>query len=182
MAKPVKEIQYAQSLLDRSRGMLTRLHTSGAPPQAILRKSTSNAYYAVFHCITNGGAKVLHAHTKSRVFSARAFFHNRIKDTFTKQLNDAILPEKSKKTYRQYFRAESLPFVVRLSNVFVELQMKRHQADYDFEVKYTKSDVINTLNDAQNAIKAYEDFYSQYPEDLKTMTSILLYEKISQVL
>ena len=124
----------------------------------------------------------MHVHDNARVFSARAFKHAQIKTVFEQQLNANLNSSAKEKKYRPYFTANSLEHIVSLSEAFVLLQIKRHQADYDFEVKFEKSDVIDSLNNASNAIQIYHDLYESYREDLKTMTSILLYEKISQVL
>ncbi len=181
MAKPVKEINYANSLIEISRGMLTKLHSSGAPPQSILRRCTSNAYYALFHCLCNGGARILHNHDNSRKFSARAFKHDRMYSIFDKDFNSNILSD-DRKRFRHFYNENVLEKIVDLSNSFTQLQNKRHQADYDFEISFKKSEVIESLVDAENAIKLYEELYLHWRENLKTLISILLYEKISQAL
>lgn len=80
--------------------------------------------------------------------------------------------ERSKHAWRQVYRAldhgtaknacKNQEFVSKFpkpvedfANMFVSLQIKRHDADYDPNKKYTKSEVIQDIDSAEQVIKDF---------------------------
>jgi hypothetical protein len=91
---------------------------AGRPNQAYLRRSLSTTYYALFHALAKLCADELIGVTKARtepwVRVYRALDHGSAKDALKQKLVQSLDP--AAKTY---------------ADVFIELQEKRHTADYD---------------------------------------------------
>lgn len=117
-------------------------HGSGKPSQANLRRAISSAYYAMFHALARQAADLLVGGQNS---------------------------DKSKPAWRQVYRAlEHNPVcnacrdqamlskfpkgIEDFANAFVALQRKRHNADYDPYVRFTKSEAATDVILARQAI------------------------------
>lgn len=145
-------LRQAYSLLDSA---------TGRPRQIDLRRAVSNAYYAVFHALTDRSARLVvsgASRERFRRYVRRGFPHGRMRLTCgkfgalptAKRRGTAVIP--------------LLPVVVeevtteirRIATAFYELQEERHDADYDHTRSYTKSEVINRLAQAEDAIALIE--------------------------
>ena len=120
----------------------------GAPKQSDLRRAVSTAYYALFHCLARNCADTLVGRTPGyrsepawrRVYRALEHGHAR--------------SQCSRPTIRTF-----PPQIGLLAEVFVDMQSKRHQADYDPqspEGRWIKSDVEEEINSAANAIEEFD--------------------------
>ena len=119
---------------------------SGRPTQASLRRATSSAYYALFHCLARECADLLIGGSGSDRSDAawrvvyRALEHG---------------PAKTKCRKREMTR--KFPEEVRsFANAFAELQEKRHSVDYDPFVQFTKSDASTDIATVELAITAFK--------------------------
>ena len=134
--KPLDLIASAQILVKSCKGK---------PSQVSLRRATSSAYYALFHCLARNCADLL-------VGGANA--------------------DKSKHAWRQTYRALEHGFaksackdgiiakfpkeVEDFANAFVSMQEKRHAADYDPFVRLTKSEVVADIETTNEAIAEFQ--------------------------
>lgn len=116
----------------------------GRPRQANLRRAVSTTYYALFHCLAACCADML-------VGSAGS--------------------DRSEQAWRQTYRAllhgparqrcahdniEWFPNEIQdLANVFVNMQTKRHSADYDPEAAFSKPEVIQDIDETENVIRQF---------------------------
>jgi hypothetical protein len=119
--------------------------TPNKPRQSDLRRAVSTAYYAMFHTLSKSCADLL-VGTASRNRSKpawhqmyRALEHKRVKGACECK---KILPE---------FPADIQDF----ANLFVEMQAKRHKADYDPLEKFFKSAVVIDVGRVTLSIKKY---------------------------
>ncbi|ADW67325.1 hypothetical protein [Granulicella tundricola] len=117
------------------------------PRQASLRRSVSTAYYALFHLLVQDAAKRLSPGSPNGLTQqiGRAFVHGDMKQackSITAQPTSVLLT----------LRPQG--FSLRLQSVagtFVNLQEQRHAADYDLTRTYTRIDVLNVVDTAQDA-------------------------------
>jgi hypothetical protein len=127
------------------------------PRQANLRRSVSSAYYAVFHflveeaCCIQFGTQ--HVQAPFRYALGRAFTHSIMKEACTSfgggTLKESVikgLPRDSNGKYAVHFAIKDL------AANFVELQEKRHVADYDRGERLHRSDVLFLLDEAVNRV------------------------------
>ena len=134
------------------------------PSQANLRRAVSSAYYALFHCLARSGTDLL-------VGGAGA--------------------ERSKPAWRQVYRAldhgtakaacgdgrllSRFPKPIEdFGNVFLTLQKKRHSADYDPFVRLTRSDVLQDIATAEQAIRG---FSAAALKDRRAFCTLVLFKK-----
>lgn len=146
-------------LLDQARKLLYLDPTR--PKQANLRRAVSATYYALFHFLTTQSARTLiGAHqslTSYRHLLARAYVHGEMKSACI-AFGGGSYPRSL---------AAGLPtdFAVRkeiedIAMAFVDLQSKRHIADYDFSQTLTRADVLATIEVAHASIDEFNKFDS----------------------
>ncbi|MCA8906400.1 MAG: hypothetical protein KDA49_18190 [Rhodospirillaceae bacterium] len=134
--QPTDLIQAAKDLAEAGKGK---------PRQAHLRRAVSTAYYAIFHCLAQACADMMIGGSGAdrsqpawrQVYRAlehgaakSACQNSRVVKKFPKDIDD-------------------------FASVFVELQGKRHLADYDPNVRYYKSSVKADISAAEDAIKQF---------------------------
>lgn len=118
---------------------------NGKLRQANLRRAVSTAYYAMFHTLARCCADLLmggagsSSSTDAWKLVYRAVDHGAAK---TACLSGEIVDK---------FSQEIQDF----ANAFGTLQEKRHEADYDPNIKYTKSEVIVDIQLANAAIESF---------------------------
>jgi hypothetical protein len=128
-------------LLDQA-VMLATIDTK-KPKQANLRRAISSAYYAVFHLLVDEACRVQigtqHNQAPFRQVLGRAFAHGGIKDA-CKSFGGGTLKKSVGKGLPVGF---TVPAEIRkLATTFVDLQEKRHLADYDLAERFKRSDVL----------------------------------------
>ena len=123
------------------------LATSSArrPRQTDLRRAVSTTYYALFHCLAKccadmvvGGVGSDRSRPAWRQ-TYRALGHGTARKRCEHQ-----------KSIRQ-FPAE----IQDLANVFVDLQKKRHAADYDPDTVFSKPEVLQDIDEAETVIRGF---------------------------
>jgi uncharacterized protein (UPF0332 family) len=135
--QPVDFLKTASDLLDAGKGK---------PTETNLRRACSTAYYALFHTLCRTCANMLvgkgAAQRTKRAWTQvyRAVEHNTAK---TNCLRKDIIKR---------FPAEVQDF----ANQFVQMQEKRHRADYDPHEKFYKSSVIADIDAVRVAIQGFE--------------------------
>ena len=117
----------------------------GKPSEASLRRATSTAYYAVFHCLATEGADLLIGGLNASrskhawVQTYRALEHGYAKS----QCENLNVIKKFPKAIEDF------------ANAFVTLQKKRHEADYNPFARFSKSTVRADIDLAEQAIRAF---------------------------
>lgn len=118
---------------------------NGRPTDVSLRRATSAAYYALFHCLARECANLLIGVNKSNISSQawrqvyRALDHN----TVVNQCKNETIKKFPKE-------------IEDFANQFTSMQKKRHSADYDPFTKFVKSEVIADIQLTENAITLFE--------------------------
>jgi len=118
----------------------------GKPRQAHLRRAVSTTYYAMFHALARCCADLLIGGPGSRrseeawIQVYRALDHSSVKDTCTK-----------KKSVLSKFPKEIQDF----ANIFLQMQIKRHDADYNPDGTVFKSAVLTDIAIVEAAIEGF---------------------------
>ena len=130
---------------------------NGAPRQANLRRAISTAYYALFHAIVTDVADQL-AGAGQRSSPQYAMVYRSVAHRDISDLCTNIVKQKIPEKYKPFqppggFGADLLA----VANAFVDLQEKRHSADYDPLYRVTASDVDLTLQTARAALHLWRN-------------------------
>lgn len=120
--------------------------SKGKPTEAFLRRATSTAYYAVFHCLAREGADLLIGGLNaSRSKQAWAQTYRALEHGYAKaQCENMSVIKRFPKAIEDF------------ANAFVTLQKKRHDADYNPLARLSKSTVQADIALAEQAIRAFK--------------------------
>ncbi len=126
---------------------------AGPPRQANLRRAISASYYAVFHAAVTA-ASDLFVGAVNRATSRYALVYRSIDHKRLRELCDDITKPTLPAKYASYapqngFGADIVAFATAL----VDLQEKRHLADYDPLFRATSSDALLVLRTAEAALE-----------------------------
>jgi uncharacterized protein (UPF0332 family) len=135
------------------------------PKQASLRRAISAAYYAVFHLLVDEACRVQigaqHNQAPFRQVLGRAYAHGVMKDA-CKSFGSGTLKKGVLKGLPTGF---TVPEAIRLlAATFVDLQDKRHLADYDLTERFERSSVLALLKQVEQRV---EDFRNLAPSNEK---------------
>ena len=132
----------ATDFLDTARELLKS--SRGAPRQANLRKACSATYYALFHTLCTVCADSLTVRGTRRAWLQvyRAVEHG-VANKRCKEIADRDLG----------FPDEIKDF----ANMFCQMQIKRHTADYDPSARFYKSEVETDIKVAETIITAFRN-------------------------
>ena len=117
----------------------------GRPRQAELRRAVSTAYYALFHALAHCCADMVVGATRASRSQAawnqtyRALEHGLARN----QCNN--------RSMMRQFPAEIEGF----GKQFVDMQQKRHFADYDPETAFRRNEVIHLIDQTESVIAAF---------------------------
>jgi len=117
----------------------------GKPSQVSLRRATSSAYYAMFHCLARNCADLLVGGTNA-LRSKHAW----------RQTYRALEHGFAKSACKDGLVAKFPQAIEDFANNFVAMQEKRHAADYDPFVRLTKSEVVADIRAAKEAITEFQ--------------------------
>ena len=126
------------------------------PRQANLRRAVSSAYYALFHALVDEACRAVmgsqHDQAPYRHVLARGFAHGTMKQACA-SFSGGTLKAAVAKGLPPTFQ---IPNEIRaVATAFVELQENRHLADYDLTERFSRSDVMALIQQAETVI---EDF------------------------
>lgn len=127
------------------------------PRQANLRRAVSSTYYAMFHflvdeaCRTSLGAH--HEQAPYRHVLGRAFAHVTMKQA-CKSFATGTLKSGAARGLPKTFSIAAA--TKHIAEVFTNVQDKRHAADYDLATRFTRSDALVLIEQAEDAIKAFK--------------------------
>ena len=114
------------------------------PRRTDLCRAVSSSYYALFHCLAKSCAD-LFAGARANV-DRRAW----------RQAYRAIQHGTAKNRCKQHDIMQTFPDAIRdFGDLFVEMQRKRHTADYDPDARFTKSDVLKDIDRVRNVIRRF---------------------------
>lgn len=118
------------------------------PKQASLRRATSTAYYALFHFLVDEATRYLVGggaqRERLRSHVARSFEHRQMKDAAQKFLRGS---------HPWALQRDALPReVFEIANAFVSLQQERHDADYNRERTFYKTEAQALIRVARSTM------------------------------
>ena len=116
----------------------------GRPKQAYLRRATSTAYYALFHCLAENCADMLVGGPGS-VRSRPAW-----NQTY-RALQHGFARSRLERDDIRKFPAEIQDFAI----TFVAAQKMRHEADYNPHSRWDKDGVMQGIYEAESAIRRF---------------------------
>jgi len=145
----------ADDLIQQARH-LTSLDAAGRPKQANLRRAVSAAYYALFHFLIDEACRSLLGTTLElqpmRRLMAGAFNHADMK-WVSQRFAQPVLDQR-------FQPAVEDPAVNRdtqkVAGAFVELQEKRHAADYNLNEPFVRIDCDKAIEQAADAMARWE--------------------------
>jgi len=127
-------------LLETARRLLQPRNRKGRPRQADLRRAVSTAYYAVFHALCRLCADVVIGRRRD---TRRAW----------QQVYRAVQHGEAKKRCNQLTKVD-FPFELKdFCAIFMHLQERRHEADYDPLACFTLKDVQQLVAMAERAVR-----------------------------
>ena len=121
----------------------------GRPRQAELRRAISAAYYALFHTLATNCADLLVGNRQSTQTrqawrqAYRSLDHGQVKKQCTERRPKRILRK---------FPQEVQDF----ADQFVKMQRLRHLADYDPFESFTRSEVVQVVEETRTAVAEFE--------------------------
>jgi hypothetical protein len=120
------------------------------PRQANLRRAISATYYAVFHLLVDEAVRVQigaqHHQSPLRQVLGRAFAHGVMKEA-CRSFGGGTLKKSVAKGLPATF---SIPVeICDLAQTFIDLQDKRHLADYDLTERFKRADVLTLIREAR---------------------------------
>jgi len=139
-----------KDLLDQAERLLS--HEQKRPRQARLRRAVSTAYYALFHLLDSAANRRMAPRSPKNLDlqMQRAFDPGAMKDV-CKSFAGGTLPPMV-----QHLQTGQIEPEQRLiARTFVDLQGKRHAADYDLVVTLTKQEVADDINKVKEAFAAW---------------------------
>jgi uncharacterized protein (UPF0332 family) len=130
----------ARDLLEQARHLATT--DRWRPKQANLRRAVSSAYYALFHMLVGeASARLLGRRlARYRAGLGRAFTHEALKAT-SRAFADGALPGLG--------ALPVPPALVALADTLVQLQTRRHSADYDRAAQFGRTEVLELIEQAE---------------------------------
>jgi uncharacterized protein (UPF0332 family) len=152
--QPLDLVESADVLLSSSRGK---------PSQVSLRRATSSAYYAMFHCLARNCADLLVGGVNS----------DRSKHAW-RQVYRALEHGIAKNACKDRLVANFPQAIEDFASNFASMQEKRHAADYDPSIRLTKSEVAT---DVRTARKAIEQFRQVALKDRRAFAVYVLFKK-----
>jgi hypothetical protein len=165
-------------LLEQARHLAARERRK--PKQASLRRALSATYYALFHLLTDEAASLIApgqslAQLRPRI--QRAFIHREMEQS-SRAFSFAGGAPKVPTEIAEMARTFSTPpaDLVLVAEAFVDLQEARHEADYNASAKFTRQDVITTINTARDAFQAWRRIRS-HPLSRAYLISLLIWNK-----
>lgn len=158
----------ARLLLRRKAGQRGRL------PGALVRRSISTTYYALFHFILDEvGRHVVGSGNGLRVrrrILARSIAHKDIKLACERIRGAAIDPK-----FQQYFGLASAPrFAQELARTFPDAQSKRHDADYDLNKALSEADARLLEARVRRVVRRWRKATSASDRDFKHAVCALI--------
>lgn len=149
-----------EHLLDQAL-LLVNATPGRKPRQVNLRRAISTAYYAVFHQLLTAAADEV-VNKGMRGDSRHSLVYRSIDHGAVKRIcNEAAQPTPTPK-YRNFVPLTGFePTIRRFSIAFLQLQSRRHDADYDPSQMFTTVDALFAIDLAENALNDFASFSAE---------------------
>jgi hypothetical protein len=141
-------VSLAADLVDQA-AHLTALER-GRPKQASLRRAVSSAYYSLFHLIVDDASRYLVVGSHLRAAVARSFEHQALRAAAA-SLGDVSRKPAAAHWFRPHVRDPISQDLTFICDAFVDLQGRRHRADYDTDATFTRLQTEGIVNIARRA-------------------------------
>jgi len=144
-------------LLDIAQSLLETSQTGrGRPRQEYLRRAVSSVYYALFHCLAEQCADNFIGTMRGAEQTKSAW-----KQVY-RSLNHNIAKEACKELLKQNYRQKFPMAAQTYAQFFIDMQRKRHDADYDPFELFTKDDVSGMIAAIKQVIEAFENLPAKH--------------------
>jgi len=147
------------------------------PNQVNLRRAVSATYYAVFHLLIDEALRAFIGVPSQNVALsaalARCFKHTEM----LKAAEDFAKPTPSKRIRRRLGSTPIDPRVQKLAELFRLLQERRHQADYERDVIFTRTEVLTLISRTRRVVDEVEQFRNE-SSFLLFLLACLVYERL----
>lgn len=129
---------------------------AGPPRQVDVRRAISAAYYGVFHFVAAAAADEFVGKTK-RSSSRYGLAHRGIDHRWLRDLCDDLKKPTPPQKYIPHLPNKGVgPNLAAFATAVVELQEKRHGADYDPMIRVKTSDALAAIKTARAAVARFE--------------------------
>jgi hypothetical protein len=124
----------------------------GRPRQTDLRRAVSTAYYALFHLLTQDGARHISTNPELQPLVARAFGHGEMK-----QVSDLFARNRLPDHLSRLVPVMPADLQV-VADAFFQLQEARHRADYDIRPDrgFRREEARTQIRRAREAFEAWQ--------------------------
>jgi hypothetical protein len=127
----------------------------GAPRQADLRRAISSAYYALFHAVLTEAADDLIGRTH-RMTPRYALAYRSIAHSSIRRLSEDILKPSLPAKYADYVpRGGFGQDLIAVATALIDLQERRHLADYDPLFRVRASDAVLAVATSRSALARF---------------------------
>ncbi|MDP4023802.1 hypothetical protein Q8W71_14300 [Methylobacterium sp. NEAU 140] len=135
-------------------GVARTLASGATPSDAAHRRAISTAYYALFHAALRTAAERFigrdEGETAAYALLYRGFAHGRMRDVCVAIEKPHLAPRYAKLLRRPRVSQEMRTF----ASAFVDLQQRRHTADYDPQAELGRADAADACDSAELAMTA----------------------------
>lgn len=156
-------------LLDQARHLAGR--EPRRPRQASLRRAISAAYYAVYHLLVAEATRILIRDSLLRGRFARAFEHANLKSA-SRAFANAQPNQLSKLTGG----VPVPPDLEIVANAVIDLQEARHEADYNVDQRFSRSEASDVIAQAAAAFQAWQRVRN-HPAARNYLAALLLWKQ-----
>ena len=140
-------------LFDRA-SKLIAIHV-GPPRQVDVRRTISAAYYATFHATIAAAADQFIGVT-NRDTSRCGLVYRSVSHAWLRDLCKEVQKPTLSNRFKPHAPSSGFgPNITAFAAAVVELQEKRHAADYDVMIRMNKSDAVLAINTAKAALRRF---------------------------
>jgi len=156
--------QYPDELLSQADRLLRPARRK--PTQADVRRAVSSADYALFHFLIEEAALPIVGTARGkeplRQLVGRGFNHTAMRDASAEMFKGT--PRDLLKPFWPRYGVSTNLTLQKLARAFVNLQQKRHRADYDLSQPFALDEADALLQEARRAINDWETLQKNDPE------------------
>ena len=128
---------------------------AGPPRQVDIRRAISAAYYATFHATITAAADQFIGIT-NRDTSRYGLVYRSVSHTWLRDLCKEVQKPNLSNKFKPHAPTNGFgPNITAFAAAVVELQEKRHAADYDVMIRMNKSDAVLAISTARAALRRF---------------------------
>jgi hypothetical protein len=157
-----------RDLLEQAHHLARREKTK--PRQASLRRSTSTAYYAIFHLL---GSAVTTTIAPNLVPAAKARLQRALSHKDMKTVCSRFLQTPVTGSVGSLLGAAASTNLRQVALAFIQLQDARHSADYDLNSTWDRAKATNYVQMARDAFAAWEQVKDSHEANVFLLSLIL---------